>query len=137
MQSWPVLYRMPRQAQFAATHIDGMEGIQVHREVSPITVTKRGSMMMDIRMTYLDPSRPIRKSDVEIFRPAPEKPYTIIILKRSSKRSSVERSSRGATDDVNRKREEEVTFFMLLFAAASMILRPVTVDPVNATLSTS
>jgi hypothetical protein len=29
------------------------------------------------------------------------------------------------------------TFFRLLFAAASMIFRPVTVDPVNATLSTS
>jgi len=28
------------------------------------------------------------------------------------------------------------TFFKLLFAAASMTLRPVTVDPVNATLST-
>jgi hypothetical protein len=29
------------------------------------------------------------------------------------------------------------TFFKLLLAAASMTLRPVTVDPVNATLSTS
>ena len=29
------------------------------------------------------------------------------------------------------------TFFKLLFAAASMIFLPVTVDPVNATLSTS
>ena len=29
------------------------------------------------------------------------------------------------------------TFFKLLFAAASMIFRPVIVDPVNATLSTS
>lgn len=32
---------------------------------------------------------------------------------------------------------EPFTFFKLLFAAASMILRPVTVEPVNATLSTS
>jgi hypothetical protein len=30
-----------------------------------------------------------------------------------------------------------LTFFKLLLAAASMILRPVTVEPVNATLSTS
>lgn len=29
------------------------------------------------------------------------------------------------------------TFFKLLLAAASIIFRPVTVDPVNATLSTS
>lgn len=31
---------------------------------------------------------------------------------------------------------QEFTFFKLLFAAASMILRPVIVDPVKATLST-
>lgn len=113
------------------------KGDRYTMEVSPITVANCGSIMMDIRMTYLDPSRPIRKSDAEIFRPAREKPCTIIILKRSSKRSSVERLSRHAADDVNRNREEEVTFFILLFAAASMILRPVTVEPVNATLSTS
>jgi len=35
------------------------------------------------------------------------------------------------------ERPVQFTFFKLLFAAASMILRPVIVDPVNATLSTS
>jgi hypothetical protein len=33
--------------------------------------------------------------------------------------------------------ERKLAFFRLLFAAASMILRPVNVEPVKATLSTS
>ena len=71
--------------------------------------------------THLVPDLRIRKRCWVIYRRAPAIP------ERGNEHPYVEFTPQAGLR----------TFFKLLFAAASMIFRPVTVDPVNATLSTS
>jgi len=72
------------------------------------------------KMQYLVLNQQIQRSTEAISR----------LIPRISRNESVSDGGIGMKD-------ENVAFFRLLFAAASIIFRPVIVDPVKATLSTS
>lgn len=112
VQSWPELYRMPSATQFAATFFFAGEGILLSLVSSPNRARPHTRTLVEVGRLEDDLRRLATELEADLQSCLSPRPW-----------KSQPWSNR--------------TFFRLLFAAASMIFRPVTVLPVNATLSTS